>query len=933
MKHNLLVLLLFVFIGSGGFAQSPHGNDLTIDCSDCHSELRWTPLSEKIKFNHSTSGFELTGQHKTVSCNSCHESLIFTKAEQNCISCHKDIHQNSVDKDCATCHGTATWIISNITELHQRGRFPLIGSHLSADCNQCHIHYTERIFEPKGIECYDCHKDDYEITQNPNHKSAGLSTDCLSCHSVSMSQWSSGTFSHDIFPLTEGHHINDCFECHSSNTFVGLSQDCYGCHQKDFQNPLIDPNHITADYSHDCKTCHTTIGWEPALFDHSVTAFPLTGKHTTASCESCHSSGYTGTSQVCYSCHQQDFQNPGNDPNHITANFSQDCKTCHTTNGWQPASFDHNTTAFPLTGKHTTTSCESCHSSGYTGTSQVCYSCHQQDFQNPGNDPNHITANFSQDCKTCHTTNGWQPASFDHNTTAFVLTGKHSTASCESCHSSGYTGTPQVCYSCHQQDFQNPGNDPNHITANFSQDCKTCHTTNGWQPASFDHNTTAFPLTGKHTTASCESCHSSGYTGTSQVCYSCHQQDFQNPGNDPNHLTANYPTECSVCHSTNGWTPAIFNHDVTEFPLTGKHTTVSCESCHSSGYTGTSQVCYSCHQQDFQNPGNDPNHLTANYPTECSVCHNTSGWKPAAFNHDITEFPLTGKHTTVSCESCHSGGYTGTSTVCYSCHQQDFQNPNNDPNHLTANYPTECSVCHNTSGWKPTAFNHDITEFPLTGKHTTVSCESCHSGGYTGTSTVCYSCHQSDYENPQNDPNHITANFSQDCKTCHTTSGWSPSSFDHNLTEFPLTGRHITVTCSSCHSNGYTGTPQDCYSCHQADFQNPQNNPNHVTAHFPNDCLLCHTTNGWTPSSFNHDALYFPIYSGKHKNKWVSCSDCHRIPNTFTTFSCIDCHEHRKSKMDSEHNGVNGYSYNSAACFNCHPDGQDYKVLQKHVLD
>ncbi|MDP2301193.1 MAG: hypothetical protein Q8N03_02055 [Ignavibacteria bacterium] len=855
-----LVFVLFVILGFGIYAQSPHGSNFNLECSDCHSELQWIPLSETIKFNHSSTGFELTGQHKTVGCNSCHETLVFNKAEQNCLSCHKDIHQNSVSKECATCHNTSTWIIPNITELHQRGRFPLLGSHLSADCSQCHSGYADRIFEPKGIECYDCHKTDFEKTVDPNHISAGFSIDCSDCHSISRLQWAEGKFVHDFFPLTDGHQINECSACHSSNSFTGLNQDCYGCHQQDFQNPNTVPNHITANFSQECKTCHTTNGWQPAQFDHGVTAFPLTGKHTTVNCASCHSSGYTGTSQDCYSCHQNDFQNPNNDPNHITANFSHECKTCHTTNGWLPTQFDHGITAFPLTGKHSTVNCASCHSSGYTGTSQDCYSCHQQDFQNPNNDPNHIIANFSQECKTCHTTVGWQPTQFDHGTTAFPLTGKHTAVSCESCHSSGYTGTSQDCYSCHQNDFQNPNNDPNHITANFSHECKTCHTTAGWQPAQFDHGVTAFPLTGKHTTTSCESCHSNGYTGTSQVCYSCHQEDFQNPNNDPNHITANFSQECKTCHTTVGWQPAQFDHGTTAFPLTGKHVSVSCASCHSSGYTGTSQDCYSCHQQDFQNPNNDPNHITANYPTECSVCHSTNGWSPSLFNHNNTEFPLTGKHITVSCQACHTSGYVGTPQECYSCHQADFQNPDNDPNHMTANFPTDCLVCH-------------------------------------------------------------------------TTNGWSPSTFNHNNTEFPLTGRHTTVSCQSCHANGYVGTPQICYSCHQSDFQNPQNNPNHITALFPTDCIVCHTTNGWSPSSFNHDVLYFPIYSGEHRNEWNSCSDCHRTPNTFTTFSCIDCHEHRKSKMDSEHNGVNGYSYNSIACLNCHPNGTSDKIMNKRVLD
>jgi nitrate/TMAO reductase-like tetraheme cytochrome c subunit len=244
----------------------------------------------------------------------------------------------------------------------------------------------------------------------------------------------------------------------------------------------------------------------------------------------------------------------------------------------------------------------------------------------------------------------------------------------------------------------------------------------------------------------------------------------------------------------------------------------------------------------------------------------------------------------------------------------------------------DCKTCHNINAWIPAIFDHNSTQFPLTGKHTTTSCQSCHTNGYTGTSQDCYNCHRVDFENPTNDPNHITANFSQDCKTCHSTNGWTPATFNHNTTQFPLTGKHTTVSCQSCHSSGYSGTPQDCYACHKKDYELPSNNPNHVAANFPIECLVCHTTNGWTPSTFNHDGQYFPIYFGKHRNEWASCSDCHRVPNNFTTFSCIDCHEHRKTKMDSEHSGVSGYSYNSDACLSCHPNGDSDRAINKMRL-
>ncbi len=70
--------------------------------------------------------------------------------------------------------------------------------------------------------------------------------------------------------------------------------------------------------------------------------------------------------------------------------------------------------------------------------------------------------------------------------------------------------------------------------------------------------------------------------------------------------------------------------------------------------------------------------------------------------------------------------------------------------------------------------------------------------------------------------------------------GWSPANFNHNLTSFPLTGKHITVDCQVCHSAGYTGTPTDCYSCHQQDYESAQD-PNHVFGGYSTNCTDCHT--------------------------------------------------------------------------------------------
>jgi hypothetical protein len=170
------------------------------------------------------------------------------------------------------------------------------------------------------------------------------------------------------------------------------------------------------------------------------------------------------------------------------------------------------------------------------------------------------------------------------------------------------------------------------------------------------------------------------------------------------------------------------------------------------------------------------------------------------------------------------------------------------------------------------------------------------------------------------DPDHVAGDYSHDCTVCHSTTGWSPASVNHNLTGFPLSGAHVTVSCISCHSAGYTGTPTDCMACHESDYLSATD-PNHLGAGFPTTCQTCHTTTAWSPANWDHDNQYFPIYSGEHREKWDACADCHVTPTNYASFECILCHEHNKTSMDDKHKGENGYVYASTFCLQCHPDG------------
>ena len=145
-----------------------------------------------------------------------------------------------------------------------------------------------------------------------------------------------------------------------------------------------------------------------------------------------------------------------------------------------------------------------------------------------------------------------------------------------------------------------------------------------------------------------------------------------------------------------------------------------------------------------------------------------------------------------------------------------------------------------------------------------------------------------------------------------------------------LAGAHASIAnnCAECHNGDYNQTPNTCYGCHADDY-NQTTNPNHVSAQFDTECQTCHTELAWTPSTFDHDNQYFPIYSGKHSGEWNTCNECHTVPSNYAVFSCIDCHEHNQNDMDDEHQGISGYAYNSEACLSCHPDGDDKSSFRR----
>lgn len=533
-----------------------HRGELGKECESCHNAVSWENRQE-IFMQHLNTRFPLKGAHALTDCESCHfnqQRNTYKNTPVECQFCHTEDyivteHPNHREAgfpmDCQACHriNAFTWADTDF----DHSTFPLTGAHQRTACESCHSEH----FAGTPRDCYACHKSDYDATAEPQHAPFGFQTDCQTCHDTE--RWTDTTFDHvgvSGFELVDIHATLLCSQCHVNNQVTGLARDCFGCHETDYRG-ATDPNHVAANYPHDCTTCHTQTAWQPATFDHNLTAFPLTGVHQTVQCTDCHINNvYSGTPTNCYACHETDFRG-ADEPDHEANNFDHDCAICHSTTAWQPATFDHNTTAFPLTGAHTNALCADCHAAGYAGTPTACYACHESDFRS-ADDPDHQANNFDHNCAICHTTAAWKPATFDHNNTAFPLTGAHTSTPCANCHISGYAGTPMDCYFCHQDDYD-ATTDPNHKAAQFPLECQTCHSTTAWDQASYNHDDQYFPIySGEHRGewSTCADCHVNSSNYAVFECINCHEHSKSRTDNEHDEVR-NYQyvsTACYSCH-------------------------------------------------------------------------------------------------------------------------------------------------------------------------------------------------------------------------------------------------------------------------------------------------------------------------------------------------------------------------------------------------
>jgi len=493
---------------------------------------------------------------------------------------------------------------------------------------------------------------------------------------------------------------------------------------------------------------------------------------------------------------------------------------------------------------------------------------------------------------------------------------------CTKCHTTGSKISSEKCLDCHKEIKASIISKKGfHATAEVgTKQCITCHVEHkgrDFQIAkinkkTFDHSKMGFELKGVHAKKDCNACHKAQFIsdpnykariftfrGLKPNCLNCHSDFHQG------RLSSN----CLNCHNFDTYkNPKVvgFDHNKTNFPLKGKHTSVDCIVCHKTEIVNGKpaqrftdlqfKTCTSCHKDVHESKfGND-----------CQKCHTEESFHNikniSTFNHDLTKFALLGRHKFVNCKSCHKTEHF-TDPIrhdkCSNCHTDYHKG-----DFAKKGVPTpDCKECHTNDGFKSTTFTisrHNLTAFQLEGAHLATSCIVCHKKqnglwSFSKMGTKCVDCHKSIHQGIMSEK--FLAN--DNCTKCHNTKSWKSVEFDHELTGFKLEGVHATKSCGDCHFKKNTSgeriqkfqsLTKECSECHK---------DNHVGQFAENgktECLKCHSFENWKDLKFAHNTTRFKL-EGAHQN--VECNKCHKqttdekgtyIKFKFKSIECTVCH-------------------------------------------
>lgn len=269
-------------------------------------------------------------------CLHCH-APIHCVEDTKCQECHMDVAESRSDPNtlhgrlpgvssCGNCHPEHKGKDSYLTLLAFQNvdHFVLTGFSLAKhqenydgtqfSCTSCH---TQEGTILETLDCVTCHAEEDHDYMAAHIEEYG--TRCQECHDGKDRMMDEQWFNHEAYyGLEAGHAEVECMTCHVDKVYVGLSTDCYSCHE--------EPEMHLGVFGTDCAYCHDATAWAPAVLKKHDFVMQH-GDEAITECETCH--GGTYTSYPCDTCHEDaDMQTAHVD---VETTNLHDCIACHPT--------------------------------------------------------------------------------------------------------------------------------------------------------------------------------------------------------------------------------------------------------------------------------------------------------------------------------------------------------------------------------------------------------------------------------------------------------------------------------------------------------------------------------------------------------------------------------------------------------------------------
>ncbi len=190
--------------------EDTHRGTLGPDCASCHSVF--ASFRNASRAFHKDTLLPLEGRHVAVPCAECHWNGQTRGTPTRCYDCHwirrqDDRFRTALGAECELCHRPVSWTAVAWDHAAATG-LELGGAHFGIDCETCHT--GGRFDGTVSTDCVSCHLDDYNSTDDPDHREAGFPTDCETCHNPSTPSWEGPGVVHSTFPLLGSHTSLQC---------------------------------------------------------------------------------------------------------------------------------------------------------------------------------------------------------------------------------------------------------------------------------------------------------------------------------------------------------------------------------------------------------------------------------------------------------------------------------------------------------------------------------------------------------------------------------------------------------------------------------------------------------------------------------------------------------------------------------------------------